>query len=75
MTRTDIVEILLMFVGSAVPAWVLIFRPAWADKLLGRRIITPTWGKALGALLLVGFVYKRGRSRFTVQSSPPAMRG
>jgi hypothetical protein len=38
-------------------AWVLIFRPTWADKILGRMIrITPERGKFIGALMLLGFV-------------------
>ena len=38
-------------------AWVLIFRPTWADKFLGKLIrITPERGKLLGALTLLALV-------------------
>jgi len=61
MTHADITEILVKFMSSVAPAWVLIFRPAWADKLVGRYIrITPTRGKIFGTLVLLSFAFDLG---------------
>jgi hypothetical protein len=61
MTQVTFGEYLLMFLCSVPPAWVLIFRPAWANKLVGRYVrITATRGKVIGALVLVSFVYNLG---------------
>jgi hypothetical protein len=61
MTHGDLVEIPFKFLASGAPAWVLIFRPAWADKLVGRYIrITPRRGKVFGSIILLGFVYNTG---------------
>lgn len=52
-----IVAIPFLFFTCLPMAWVLIFRPAWADKIWGKVIrITPERGKFLGALILLSFV-------------------
>ena len=61
MSRSDVAEILFMFVSSAAVAWVFVFRPEWANKLLGRWFrITPCRGKIIAALMLGSFVYQAG---------------
>jgi hypothetical protein len=61
MTDGDIAELPLKFLFSVPPALVLIYRPAWADKLTGRVIrITPTRGRLFGVLILLGVVFDLG---------------
>src|SRR6185437_13583355 len=70
MTDGDIAELPLKFLFSVPLALILIFRPAWADRLVGRVIrITPLRGKLFGALTLLGFVFDTGWT-LSMGSSP-----
>ncbi len=52
-----LIAIPFVFLTYLPLAWVLIFRSAWANKMVGRVIrITPGRGKLFGALVLLGFV-------------------
>ena len=60
MTDGDIADLPLKLLSVPL-ALVLIFRPAWADKIAGRVIrITPFRGKLFGTLVLLGFVSDLG---------------
>jgi len=70
MTVGEIAEFSLKILVSVLAALVLIYRPAWPDKLVGKVIrITPTRGKLFGALILLGSVFDLGWT--VLMGSPP----
>lgn len=49
-----IIAIPVVLIWYPFMAWVLIFRPEWANKVNPFFQITPQWGKVLGGIVLLG---------------------